>query len=234
MKTDIITAILGKRGKYMKKLISLALCGAMLFAMASCSAVTDETTKKTRDTEQADDEDGRKNNGDETTADNTTVEVSVSDTTVQVLPTGDIVVFSTTDRNGQTYDNSIFADHELTMINFWEPWCGPCVSEMSDIEKLYEDYKDEGLLVIGVYSETSMESEVDDILSSCKTSYPILTYTNDFDKYQSGYVPTTIFVDKNGNVIDTGSSFEGMDSTLIVGSKSYKEWESLVKRYLGN
>ena len=222
----------------MKKLISLALCGAMLFTMASCSAGTDETTKKARDTEQVEDEGSKRHDGDETTVEDETVEQSdeviVSDTSVQNAATGDIVVFSTTDRNGKTYDNSVFADYELTMINFWEPWCGPCVSEMSDIEKLYEDYKDKGLLVIGVYSETSMEADVDEILNDCNTSYPILTYTTDFDKYQSGYVPTTIFVDKNGNIIDTGESFEGMDSTLIVGSRSYKEWESLVKKYLGN
>ena len=222
----------------MKKLISLALCGAMLFTMASCSAGTDETTKKTRDTEQVEDEGSKRQDGDETTVEDETVEQSdeviVSDTSVQNATTGDIVVFSTTDRNGKTYDNSVFADYELTMINFWEPWCGPCVSEMSDIEKLYEDYKDKGLLVIGVYSETSMEADVDEILNDCNTSYPILTYTTDFNKYQSGYVPTTIFVDRNGNIIDTGESFEGMDSTLIVGSKSYKEWESLVKKYLSN
>ena len=218
----------------MKKLISLALCGAMLFTMASCSAGNDEPSKPKRNTEHVEDEDGGKHNADETTADNTTGETFDSDAAVQVSTTEDAVVFSTTDRNGNTYDNSVFADHELTMINFWEPWCGPCVSEMPDMEKLYEDYKDDGLLVIGVYSETSMEADVDEILNSCNTSYPILTYTVDFDKYQTGYVPTTVFVDKNGNIIDTGVSFEGMDSTLIVGSKSYKEWKSLIKKYLGN
>ena len=224
---------------YMKRLISLALCGAMVLTMASCSASsgdTDETTK-THGAGQ-NDEDEKKHDGDETTTVNETVEVTVeqssSEETYQAEITGDKVIFSTTDRNGKTYDDSIFADYELTMINFWEPWCGPCVGEIPDIEKLYENYKDKGLLVIGVYSETTMEDEVNDILQSSNVTYPILTYSTDFDKYDSGYVPTTILVDKNGNIIDTGDSYQGIDSTLIVGSKSYKEWESLVTKYLGN
>ena len=59
-----------------------------------------------------------------------------------------------------------------------------------------------------------------------------MRYTSDFDKYQSGYVPTTILVDRNGNIIDTGVSYEGIDSTLIVGSKSYQEWADLIEDLL--
>ena len=146
---------------------------------------------------------------------------------------GGSVSFSTTDRSVKVYDESIFSGYELTMINFWEPWCGPCVGEILDIEKLYEKYSDKGLLVIGVYSENTVEDEVDEILASGNVTYPILTYSSVFDKYQSGYVPTTILVDKNGNIIDTGESYEGIDSTLIVGSRTYSEWEALITKYLG-
>lgn len=219
----------------MKKITAVLLCAAMLFTAASCDLSTDETAKKTRDTEQVETEDGKKNEGGDTDDESevTSQDGTREDSRTTTAPvTGDIVVFSTADRNGKTYDNSVFADYELTMINFWEPWCGPCVGEIGDIEKLYETYKDKGLLVIGVYSETTMEDDVDSILSSNNVNYPILRYTSDFDKYQSGYVPTTIFVDRNGNIIDTGVSYQGIDSTLIVGSKTYGEWEALVTRYL--
>lgn len=219
----------------MKKLTAVLLCAAMLFTAASCDLSTDETTKKTRDTEQVETEDDKKHEGEETENETETTsqeQIGEESEMTQAAVTGDRVVFSTTDRNGKSYDDSIFADYDLVMINFWEPWCGPCVGEIGDIEKLYETYKDKGLLVIGVYSETTMEDDVDSILSSNNVNYPILRYTSDFDKYQSGYVPTTIFVDKNGNIIDTGVSYQGIDSTLIVGSKTYGEWEALVTRYL--
>ena len=79
-----------------------------------------------------------------------------------------------------------------------------------------------------------MEDEVDEILEDSDVSYPILKYSYDFDIFQTGYVPTTILVDKNGNIIDTGeSSYDGIDSTMIVGSRSYDEWEDLILKYMG-
>ena len=219
----------------MKKLMTMALCAAMVFSATACSISTDETTKKTRE-DSAQTEDHKSSDEDETEIHITTAESESSERETATEPevTGDRVAFSTTDRDGNVYDDSIFADYDLIMINFWEPWCGPCVGEIPDIEKLYENYSDEGLLVIGVYSETTMEDDVDEILRDSNVTYPILKYTSEFDKYQSGYVPTTILVDRNGYIIDTGESYQGIDSTLIVGSKSYKEWEALVKEYLGN
>ena len=201
----------------MKKIVSLIVCAAMVFAVAACSS-SPEVTKS-----------GNSKGNDPAVTEESKNAYSADDT-----KTGEKVSFRTTDRAGQSYDDSIFAEHELTLINFWEPWCGPCVGEIPDLQQLYSDYSGKGLLILGVYSETGMESDVDEILSSSNVTYPVLKYSSDFDKYDSGYVPTTILVDKNGNIIDTGYSYDGLDSTLIVGSKSYSEWESLIKKYLGN
>lgn len=202
----------------MKRFVSVMLCISLMASLVSCGKTptkessTSSSEDSTRETEESEE----------------TNETS-SDTV-----TGDPVIFSTVDRDGNTYDESIFSDYELTVINFWEPWCGPCVGEMPDIEKLYENYSDKGVLVIGVYSEDNMEEDVDAVLSESGITYPILRYTEDFDRYQSGYVPTTILVDSNGNIIDTGEEYEpGIDSTLIVGSHSYTEWAAIVDQYLG-
>ena len=202
----------------MKRFVSVMLCISLMASLVSCgktptkessSSSSEDSTRETEESEE-------------------TTETS-SDTV-----TGDPVIFSTVDRDGNTYDESIFSDYELTVINFWEPWCGPCVGEMPDIEKLYENYSDKGVLVIGVYSEDNMEEDVDAVLSESGITYPILRYTADFDRYQSGYVPTTILVDSNGNIIDTGEEYEpGIDSTLIVGAHSYTEWAAIVDQYLG-
>ena len=188
----------------MKKFLSLILCGAMVLSLASCNASnTEETVTST---------------------------TPASDTTAPSEPGADFApdfTFKTTDRTGNGYDESIFASAKLTMINFWEPWCGPCVNEMPDLELLYEAYKDKDFQIIGVYSETHMESEVDGILKDKNISYPILKYTAEFDIFQTGYVPTTVFVDSKGHIIKMS---DGTD--YVIGSNTYEAWESIIKQYL--
>ncbi|MCR5530121.1 MAG: TlpA family protein disulfide reductase [Saccharofermentans sp.] len=202
----------------MKRFVSVMLCISLMASLVSCG----KTPTKESSSSSSEDSTRETEESEETTE------------TSSDAVTGDPVIFSTVDRDGNTYDESIFSDYELTVINFWEPWCGPCVGEMPDLEELYENYSDQGLLIIGVYSEENMEGDVEAVLSDSGITYPILRYTSEFDQYQSGYVPTTILVDSNGNIIDTGEAYlEGLDSTLIVGSHSYGEWEDIVEQYLG-
>ena len=133
--------------------------------------------------------------------------------------------FSTVDREGNSFDETIFAEHSLTMINFFEPWCGPCVGEMGDLEALYEDYSSQGLLILGVYSETGMESDIDDIISYNGVTYPLLHYTDDFSDFLSGFVPTTVFVDSNGHVVTT----DDITDPYYVGSNDYDGWASIIE-----
>ncbi len=118
------------------------------------------------------------------------------------------------------------------MINFWEPWCGPCVGEMPDLGKLYLDYADKGLMILGVYEDTSMEEDVDYILQMTEVTYPILRDCAEFAPYRTDYVPTTLFVDKEGHVIDFGIEDPYSDGPMLVGGRSYEEWEELIKSYL--
>ena len=42
---------------------------------------------------------------------------------------------------------------KTVFLNFWATWCGPCRSEMPDIQKLYETYETEGdnaVIILGV------------------------------------------------------------------------------------
>ena len=134
--------------------------------------------------------------------------------------------FSAVDRDGNEWTEQSFADHELTMINFWEPWCPPCVGEMPDLQKLSEKYADRGLQVLGVYSEKNMESEVEALIQKSGVAYPLLRYVPAFDAFQSGYVPTTVFVDSRGHVLEVSGE------RLVVGSRTLEEWSAVVEGLL--
>ena len=128
--------------------------------------------------------------------------------------------FSTTALDGTAVDESVLAGHTLTMINFFEPWCPPCVAELPELEKLYETYAPQGFQILGVFSTEEGTAEV---VSDAALSYPVLRYVPEFDEFQTGYVPTTIFVDGSGRIV----------GETQIGSNSYAGWEAIVKDLMG-
>lgn len=129
------------------------------------------------------------------------------------------LTFSTTDMDGNTWDESVFAGHTLTMLNFWEPWCGPCVGEMPDLETLSKEYAEQGVQLLGIYST---EQDAADIRDYTGVSYPLLRFVPAFAPFQTGYVPTTVFVDENGQQV----------GETVVGAKSYEDWAALIEELL--
>ena len=46
----------------------------------------------------------------------------------------------------------VYKRQDLTMVNIFTTWCSPCVNEIPDLEKLYQEMKDKGVGVVGVLS----------------------------------------------------------------------------------
>lgn len=109
-----------------------------------------------------------------------------------------------TDMNGKPVDAGIFADYELTMINIWATWCGPCVDELPDLAKLYQNLP-KNVNMITICSDGAEEKETaESFLEQCNAKF--ITICGD-DAVRSSILknvysyPTTIFVDKNGNLV---------------------------------
>lgn len=131
--------------------------------------------------------------------------------------------FSTTDIKGKAISNEDVKDSKLIMVNFWEPWCGPCVNEMPELEKLYKKYKDKGFIILGVFYSTDSLEDGKSIIKEKNITYPILIGNNDFKEFTTEYVPTTVFFDSEGNLLN---------SEPLIGAKSYDEWEQEILKYI--
>ena len=63
---------------------------------------------------------------------------------VQVMP-----AFKSVDLEGNEIDNSIFANADITVLNFWGTYCGPCINEMPELEAWNKELPD-NIQIIGV------------------------------------------------------------------------------------
>jgi cytochrome c biogenesis protein CcmG/thiol:disulfide interchange protein DsbE len=87
------------------------------------------------------------------------------------------------------------------LINLWTTWCIPCQNEMPVIEKIFKDYNDTGLVVLGI-NITSQDKllDVKETIKKYNLSYPILLDESGLvsELYEMRGIPTSYFVDPQG------------------------------------
>ena len=130
--------------------------------------------------------------------------------------------FTTTDLEGIEVTEQALSGYSLTVLNFWEPWCGPCVAEMPFLEQLSQEYAEKGVQVIGVFATPNADEDVQAVLDSTGVTYPILRYVRAFDFMQTGYVPTTVIVDGTGAIV----------RGPFAGALNYASWCALIEELL--
>jgi thiol-disulfide isomerase/thioredoxin len=60
--------------------------------------------------------------------------------------------------------SDIIKSKQLIVLDFWASWCVPCIKEIPVLTRLYEDYKDKGLEIIGISldeNETSWKKAIE-------------------------------------------------------------------------
>jgi len=100
---------------------------------------------------------------------------------------------------------------KVVVINFWATWCGYCVQELPEFEKVYKEFgsNKKDVIILGVAGPKTKENpnnvdvEKDKIISFLKkknVTYPTLMDEagKSFDDYGIKYFPTTYVINKNG------------------------------------
>ena len=126
--------------------------------------------------------------------------------TTQTAGTG--ISFKTTDLDGNAVDSKeLFAKNKVTMINIWGTYCGPCIEEMPELEKISKEYADKGAAVVGLVVDVSEGNDskladAKDIIKDTGVTYLNIKAWDGFkDQLSAPGTPTTYFVDSNGNLI---------------------------------
>ena len=126
---------------------------------------------------------------------------------------------------------------KVVIVDMFAHWCGPCIASFPDMRKLYDDYKDKGLEVVGVttwYGYYKAERPLDkdaeyarmaDFMKENNMNWPVVYgERSNFENYGVSGIPTVFLIDRSGNVksLHVGYSKESF-------AKFRKEVEELMK-----
>jgi cytochrome c biogenesis protein CcmG, thiol:disulfide interchange protein DsbE len=112
---------------------------------------------------------------------------------------------------------------KVVVLNLWASWCPPCRAEMPAMNAVYEKFRDQGLVVLGVNTtfqddETNARAAIGD----WGLNFPIV-----FDRdgatsrtYRLQAMPTTFFIGRDGVIRDI--VFGGPMSEALIASKIEK------------
>lgn len=95
---------------------------------------------------------------------------------------------------------------KVVLVDFWTFGCINCIHTLPYVQRWYEKYKGEGLVVLGIHApEFSFERQLDNVMGAVKKyglTYPV-AIDNGFNywrAYHNRYWPAFFLIDKNGVV----------------------------------
>ena len=215
----------------MKKFICFILSAVLLVSLAACTSTPNSSESQIEEKPSVTESESHAIEQKEEPVEESSAVETVEEGTDTAFTQNEVpadyapdITFTTVDRDGNEWTEKAFAGQKLTMINFWEPWCHNCVEEMPDLNKLYEEYKDKGFLILGVYGSdhSSIDNEIADTIKNTGVTYPNLRYCKEFSIWLEDLLPLTVFLDENGKVV----------GEPIIGSRSYEEWAEIIEGML--
>ncbi|NLU44723.1 MAG: TlpA family protein disulfide reductase [Acholeplasmataceae bacterium] len=132
--------------------------------------------------------------------------------------------------NGNIVSQEIFSKADLTMVNIWGTFCGPCIREMPILAELSQEYADKGVQIVGIVIDATdnngnvqqeQMTAANKILANANAKYLNLVPSYGMLSNQLRVVmaiPTTTFVNKQGEIV----------GAAIVGSKDKESWIKII------
>ncbi|MFQ5904340.1 MAG: TlpA disulfide reductase family protein [Candidatus Binatia bacterium] len=101
----------------------------------------------------------------------------------------------------------------LVLLNFWATWCPPCRLEMPSMEKLYREFKGQGLEIVAMNFMEKPEPINQFLKENGITFTILLDRTGDISqRYKVHALPVTFLIGREGD--------------LLAKSLGYKDWHT--------
>jgi cytochrome c biogenesis protein CcmG/thiol:disulfide interchange protein DsbE len=110
--------------------------------------------------------------------------------------------FQVTTASGASVTPTSFGG-DLLLLNFWATWCPPCIEEMPSLEQFHRNYRDKGIVVLGVNVDESEQTYRNFVQRAG------ITFENTFDpgadlgaRFGTFRYPETYLINRRGEVVE--------------------------------
>ena len=108
--------------------------------------------------------------------------------------------FTLLDPDGNSHTLSSYRG-KIVILDFWATWCGPCLMVMPDLNAVHEQFKDQGVVVVGVNAWENGDPAA--LMKARNWDYLLLLNGDQVaSQYQVSGIPTMVVVDQNGMIVE--------------------------------
>jgi outer membrane lipoprotein-sorting protein/peroxiredoxin len=111
---------------------------------------------------------------------------------------------------------------KVVLLDFWATWCGPCRKDMPALQKIYAEFRDRGLVMLGMNVGEDKET-VSKFLAANPLTYPIALagQMEMLESYSVTAFPTVVLIDREGKIalyhVGSGSETEVREALQKLG-----------------
>jgi peroxiredoxin len=112
--------------------------------------------------------------------------------------------FKLEDLDGNTVELNSEIGSGPVLLSFWATWCKPCLEELTEFKKIYNDYKSKGFKMFAISTDDERTvAKVKPFVKSKGYEFPVLLDTNsDVARiYYAQAVPYSVILDKDGYIV---------------------------------
>jgi peroxiredoxin len=111
--------------------------------------------------------------------------------------------FSLTDLSGQAVRLSAYRGR-VVLVNLWATWCPPCREEMPSMERLHQQMKDRGFVLLAVSEDEGGAQTVKSFVDQMKVTFPVLLDPQGEvgRKYGVWGFPESFLLDRDGRIVE--------------------------------